>query len=155
MPTQKKDVVTCNFYNEVKNGGRTRMKQHFIGRYKNAKACKNVPEYVKEEIRLYMAQKNVEKEKVNISESVCDFDIGEEVETEFDESDHYGNASKSSQNIASSGESNKPQQANFKRYKTERNVFFIQDPNQVVQNRKGKQQQTANAMKIEACKKER
>lgn len=45
--------LTCNFCHEVTNGGFLRIKQHLVGGYRNAKACRPWPLEVKEEIWQY------------------------------------------------------------------------------------------------------
>lgn len=55
----------------MKNGGVLRIKQHLVGGYRNAKACRQCLSEVKEEMRQYFLKKNEEKDQVN---SIPDFD---------------------------------------------------------------------------------
>ncbi|TYK04958.1 hypothetical protein E5676_scaffold143G001770 [Cucumis melo var. makuwa] len=66
----------------VTKGGVYRLKQHLVGGYRNATACRKCPDHVKEEIKDYMSKKKEIKEQRNliVDIDVQDYDIEDEDE---------------------------------------------------------------------------
>ena len=143
---KNKDAVTCNFCGHVKNGGISRMKQHFVGGFRNAKACGKIPEHVKVEIKEYLSQKKKQKdERTNL----LDFDDATYYETgdEEDDQEVRGRRVASKSNL-SSWASSRP------REKGPIDSYFTPDPEEVVQSKKGKQKSIVDALRNDAHKKE-
>ncbi|KAL0461334.1 UNVERIFIED_CONTAM: hypothetical protein Slati_0021000 [Sesamum latifolium] len=57
--------VKCNFCVKVHKGGITRRKQHLVGGFRSFKPCPKCPEYVRIEIREYLAKKKQLKEQMD------------------------------------------------------------------------------------------
>lgn len=76
--------LKCNFCKEDKNGGITRIKQHFVGGSRNTTICRKCPPEVKEEIGQYMNKKEEAKKHVNV---IPDFDdmMNDEDYNDFDD----------------------------------------------------------------------
>ena len=58
------------------------MKQHLVGGYRNATACRKCPDHVKEEIKDYMSKKKEIKEQRNLIVDIDVQDYGIEDEDE-------------------------------------------------------------------------
>ncbi|GFP84403.1 hypothetical protein PHJA_000584100 [Phtheirospermum japonicum] len=74
--------LTCNYCKKRLNGGVCRVKQHLVGGFKNVTKCPRCPEKVREECRVFMANKKQDKEQFNkfidIDDMVDDEDYKDE-----------------------------------------------------------------------------
>lgn len=142
-----RDSVKCSFCYEVKKGGISRMKQHFVGGFRNTTSCKKCPEHVKEEIKEYMQRKKEVKNNVLLPDFE-DLEFGEDEEEEIEEVDPRGKKIKRGTNTSTPkfGKSTS-------RTMGPMDTYFTPDPEDVVQARKGKRK-IVDAFKNEAAKKE-
>ncbi|KAA0062060.1 hypothetical protein E6C27_scaffold89G004020 [Cucumis melo var. makuwa] len=76
------NTFVCGFCSKVTKRGVYRLKQHLVGGYRNATACRKCPDHVKEEIKDYMSKKKEIKEQRNliVDIDVQDYDIENEDE---------------------------------------------------------------------------
>ncbi|TYK26052.1 hypothetical protein E5676_scaffold1185G00050 [Cucumis melo var. makuwa] len=133
------NTFVCGFCSKVTKGGVYRLKQHLVGGYRNAIACKKCPDHVKEEIRDYMSKKKEIKEQRNLIVDIDVQDYGMEDEDE-------GSISVNNRATSSGSSLKKPRQ------KGPMDAFFTPNPESVVQNRKndkGKQTSLNAAYKKE------
>ncbi|KAI7752799.1 hypothetical protein M8C21_021751, partial [Ambrosia artemisiifolia] len=59
-PTNRNNI-SCNYCGKVVKGGVFRLKQHFVGGFRNVTACLRCPDHVREEMRIYMQKKEMSK----------------------------------------------------------------------------------------------
>ncbi|KAA0068068.1 hypothetical protein E6C27_scaffold238G00160 [Cucumis melo var. makuwa] len=133
------NTFVCGFCSKVTKGGVYRLKQHLVGGYRNAIACKKCPDHVKEEIRDYMSKKKEIKEQRNLIVDIDVQDYGMEDEDE-------GSINVNNRATSSGSSLKKPRQ------KGPMDAFFTPNPESVVQNRKndkGKQTSLNAAYKKE------
>ncbi|KAA0053508.1 uncharacterized protein E6C27_scaffold190G00650 [Cucumis melo var. makuwa] len=133
------NTFVYGFCSKVTKGGVYRLKQHLVGGYRNAIACKKCSDHVKEEIRDYMSKKKEIKEQRNLIVDIDVQDYGMEDEDE-------GSISVNNRATSSGSSLKKPRQ------KGPMDAFFTLNPESVVQNRKndkGKQTSLNAAYKKE------
>ena len=127
------NVIKCCFCDKVTKGGIYRHKQHLVGGYRNATACKRYLPNVAEEIRNYMAKRKELKEQMN---EIPDFDeIGEEDEDEED-TDALETTTKSS---GGSVKSKLKRPASTSKQKGPMDLYFNVEPEIAAKKMKGKQ----------------
>ncbi|TYK16403.1 uncharacterized protein E5676_scaffold21G001980 [Cucumis melo var. makuwa] len=125
------NTFVCGFCSKVTKGGVYRLKQHLVGGYRNATACRKCPDHVKEEIKDYMSKKKEIKEQRNLIVDIDVQDYGIEDEDE-------GSISVNNRATSSGSSLKKPRQ------KGPMDAFFTSNPEIVVQNRKNdKEKQTS------------
>ncbi|XP_065856458.1 uncharacterized protein [Euphorbia lathyris] len=84
LEAKNKNDLNCNFCGITFRGGISRIKQHIVGGYRNAKKCKNAPQHVYDEIESSMVKKKTERSILqNQRDAFMDF---EDVETLGDDS---------------------------------------------------------------------
>ncbi|KAA0032567.1 uncharacterized protein E6C27_scaffold43053G00270 [Cucumis melo var. makuwa] len=76
------NTFVCGFCSKVTKGGVYRLKQHLVGGYRSATACRKCPDHVKEEIKDYMSKKKEIKEQRNLIVDIDVQDYGIEDEDE-------------------------------------------------------------------------
>ncbi|KAM0024561.1 putative transcription factor/ chromatin remodeling BED-type(Zn) family [Helianthus debilis subsp. tardiflorus] len=59
-PTNRNNI-SCNYCGKVVKGGVYRLKQHFVGGFRNVTVCLRCPEHVREEMKIYMQKKEMSK----------------------------------------------------------------------------------------------
>ena len=130
----KKDKLKCNFCDKLLSGGVFRMKQHYVGGFRNSIICPRCPPEVREEMKDYMAKKQSQKEQMHM---MPDFDeMDNELEEDEDDivgTDQRGKSIRSNQSSISF-----PPKVKKPKTKGPMDTFFTPNPDVVVQNR-GKQ----------------
>ncbi|KAI7737976.1 hypothetical protein M8C21_022822, partial [Ambrosia artemisiifolia] len=76
--------ITCNFCGKVVKGGVSRLKQHFVGGFKDVLSCSKCPSHVREEIRIFMEKKEMAKVEniINSTIHLDGYDLDAEQECE-------------------------------------------------------------------------
>lgn len=139
---QNVSKLKCNFCNEVKNGGVLRMKQHLVGGYRNAKACRRCPPEVKEEIKQYMLKKTEAK---NQNISIPDFDdVMNDEDYDLDDLEENVQSNRQGRKPSARGSTSTSIQSKPKK---PRNIgpldcYFTTKPKVVVENKMAKGRQT-------------
>ncbi|KAL4567753.1 hypothetical protein LXL04_023346 [Taraxacum kok-saghyz] len=134
-----KTNFTYNFCGTVVKGGAFCLKQHLIGRFKDAKKCPNSPEHVKEELKAFMDNKQSLKAQQQMQQA----------RFQLHEPDEFDDVDEEEVEICGSRKNPPPKKP---RKKGPMDMYYTPNPHETVKarNRKGGKQQTIN----EVCRKD-
>jgi len=74
------DGIKCNYCSKITKGGISRLKEHLVGGFRNATACKHVPEFVKVEMKELIETKKQAKSAMDSVPHFDDIEIDQEHE---------------------------------------------------------------------------